>query len=114
MIGMIEAQVERDGQTSISRRYYLSSAQLSAEQFGAAARAHWGVENRLHWVLDVVFHDDLMRLRKGSGPANMSVVKHFIINLIKQIPDKASLKTRRKTLGWDDQYLHDALRQKWG
>ena len=57
--------------------------------------------------------DDLMRLRTGSGPANMAVVKHFIVNLIKQIPDKASLKTRRKTLGWDDQYLHDALIQKW-
>ncbi len=113
MIGMIEAEVERDGQTSISRRYYLSSAQLSPEQFAVAVRAHWGVENRLHWVLDVVFHDDLMRLRTGSGPANMAVVKHFIVNLIKQIPDKASLKTRRKTLGWDDQYLHDALIQKW-
>ena len=112
-IGMIEAKVERDGQTSISRRYYLSSALLSSAQFAAAARAHWGVENRLHWVLDVVFHDDLMRLRTESGPANMAVIKHFVLNLIKEIPDKASLKTRRKTLGWDDQYLHDALMQKW-
>jgi hypothetical protein len=72
------------------------------EKFAAAARAHWGVENRLHWVLDVVFHDDLMRLRTANGPANMAVVKHMILNLIKEIPDKASLKTRRKTLGWDD------------
>lgn len=110
-LGMIEAEVERDGKTSISRRYYLSSATLSAEEFAAAARAHWGVENRLHWVLDVVFHDDLMRLRTENGPANMAVVKHFILNLIKQIPDKASLKTRRKTLGWDDQYLAEALLQ---
>jgi hypothetical protein len=72
------------------------------EKFAAAARARWGVENRLHWVLDVVFHDDLMRLRTANGPANMAVVKHMILNLIKEIPDKASLKTRRKTLGWDD------------
>lgn len=113
MIGMIEASVEREGKTTTSRRYYLSSAFLSAEQFAAAVRAHWGVENRLHWVLDVVFHDDLMRLRTQNGPANMAVVKHFILNLIKEIPDKASLKTRRKTLGWDDQYLADALSQPW-
>jgi len=112
-IGMIESEVEREGKTSISRRYYLSSAILSAEQFAAAARAHWGVENRLHWILDVVFHDDLMRLRTDNGPANMAVVKHFILNLIKEIPDRASLKTRRKTLGWDDDYLADAFLQPW-
>ena len=113
MIGMIEAEVEREGKTSLSRRYYLSSALLSPEQFAAAARAHWGVENRLHWVLDVVFHDDLMRLRTENGPANMAVVRHMIVNLIKEIPDNASLKTRRKTLGWDDQYLEDAIAQPW-
>jgi len=64
-------------------------------------------------VLDVVFHDHLMRLGTGSGPANMPVVKNFIVNLIKQTQGKASIKTRRKTLGWDDQYLHDARIQKW-
>jgi len=101
-IGMIEAEVERAGRTSTSRGYDLSSASLSAEQFALAARAHWGVENRLHWTLDVVFHDDLMRLRSQNGPANMGVIKHLILNLIKDIPDKASLKTRRKTLAWDD------------
>lgn len=113
MIGMIEAQVERDGRVATSRRYYLSSALLTPGQFAAAVRAHWGVENRLHWVLDVVFHDDLMRLRTDDGPADMAVVRHFILNLIKDIPDKASLKTRRKTLGWDDAYLADALTQPW-
>jgi len=113
MIGMIEAEVEREGKSSLSRRYYLFSAPLSPEKFAAAARAHWGVENRLHWVLDVVFHDDLMRLRTANGPANMAVVKHMILNLIKEIPDKASLKTRRKTLGWDDQYLANAISQPW-
>jgi len=110
---MIEAEVERDGKTTISRRYFISSALLNAEQFAAAVRAHLSVENRLHWMLDVVFHDDLMRLRTHAGPANMAVIKHFILNIIKDIPDKASLKTRRKTLGWDDQYLHDAITQPW-
>ena len=94
MIGMIEPEVEREGKTSISRDATISPRRRSlAEQFAAAARAHWGVENRLHWMLDVIFHDDLMRLRTQNGPANMAVVKHMIVNLIKEIPDKASFKT---------------------
>ena len=64
-------------------------------------------------MLDVVFHDDLMRLKTGSEPANMPVVKHLIVYLIKQTQRKAPIKTRRKTLGWDDQHLHDAHIQKW-
>ena len=97
MLGVIEAVVERDGKTSVSRRTYLSSARLSAPAFAAAVRAHWGIENRLHWVMDVVFHDDLMRLRTGSGPANMATIHHAALNIVKEIPDKASLKVRRKT-----------------
>ena len=107
MIGMVEAEVERDGKTSIARRYYLSSAPLTAAAFAAAVRAHWG----LHWVMDVVFHDDLMRLRTGSGPANMATIRHAALNIVKEIADKASLKVRRKTLGWDDDYLLAALTQ---
>jgi predicted transposase YbfD/YdcC len=79
--------------------------------FAAAVRAHWGIENRLHWVMDVVFRDDLMRLRTGSGPANMATIRHAALNIVKEIPDKASLKVRRKTLGWDDEYLLAALTQ---
>jgi len=111
MIGMVEAEVERDGKTTRARRYYLSSAPLSAAAFAAAVRAHWGIENRLHWVMDVVFHDDLMWLSSGSGPANMATIRHAALNIVKQIPDKASLKVRRKTLGWDDDYLIAALTQ---
>jgi predicted transposase YbfD/YdcC len=68
MIGMVEAEVERGGKTSRARRYYLCSAPLSALQFAGAVRAHWGIENRLHWVLDVVFHDDLMRRAPTADP----------------------------------------------
>ena len=63
-------------------RYYLSSARLDAASFARAVRAHWGIENRLHWVLDVVFQDDLARLRTGHGPENMAVVKHMALNLL--------------------------------
>ena len=111
-IGLVEAEVERNATISIARRYYLSSAKLSAAQFARAVRAHWGVENRLHWVMDVVFHDDLMRLRTENGPANMATMRHAALNIIKQINDKASTKVRRKTLGWDDEYLFGALRDQ--
>ncbi|MCP4047210.1 MAG: ISAs1 family transposase, partial [Gammaproteobacteria bacterium] len=67
-IGMVEAEVEKHGETSHSRRFYISSAHLTAVQLLRAARAHWGIENCLHWVMDVVFHDDLMRLRTQNGP----------------------------------------------
>ena len=109
LIAMVESQTERAGKNATERRYYLSSAKLSAQQFAAAVRAHWHVENRLHWIMDVVFHDDLMRLRSRNGPANMAAVRHMSLNLIHQINDKASLKVRRKTIGWDDDYLFAAL-----
>lgn len=109
MIAMVEAETIRNDKTCLERRYYLSSAKLSAKPFALAVRAHWHVENRLHWVMDVVFHDDLMRLRTEHGPANMATVRHMSLNLIRNINDKASLKVRRKTLGWDDDYLANAL-----
>ncbi|MCP4046723.1 MAG: ISAs1 family transposase, partial [Gammaproteobacteria bacterium] len=88
---------------------YISSAHLTAVQLLRAARAHWGIENCLHWVMDVVFHDDLMRLRTQNGPANMALIRHTALNIIKQIPDKASIKVRRKTAAWDDEYLFNAI-----
>jgi hypothetical protein len=60
--------------------------------------------------MNVVFHDDLMRLRTDNGPANMALIRHAALNIIKAIPDKASLKVKRKTAVWDDDYLKLALR----
>lgn len=111
-IGMVEAEVEKDGVFTRSRRFFISSAHLTAAHLSRAARAHWGIENRLHWVMDVVFHDDLMRLRTQNGPQNMAIVRHAALNIIKQIPDKASIKVRRKTAAWDDQYLLKAIINK--
>lgn len=111
MIGMVENIVERDGRASTARRYYLSSAILDAPTFARAVRAHWGVENRLHWVLDVVFHDDLARLRTGHGPQNMAIVKHMALNLLNKTARTDSLKTRRKRAGWDDNYLQAVITQ---
>ena len=110
MIGMIEAQVERPGRIEHERRCYLSSARLDAKAFAAAVRAHWQIENRLHWVLDVVFHNDLVRLRTGSGPQNMAVVRHMAINLVRAPHDRHSLKARRKLANLNPDYLEALLR----
>ena len=111
MIGMVESRVERGGTTARERRYYISSARLGAAAFAAAVRAHWHIENRLHWVLDVVFHDDLARLRTGHGPANMAVVRHMAMNLVRNPKDAHSLKVRRKRANLDPDYLEALIRQ---
>jgi predicted transposase YbfD/YdcC len=111
MIARVETQVERNGKAEREKRYYLSSAALDAKTFARAVRAHWGIENRLHWVLDVVFHDDLARLRSGHGPENMAIVKHMAMNLVRKPKDKHSLKVRRKLANLNPQYLESLLRQ---
>jgi len=111
MIGMVETRVEQRGAVARERRYYLSSAKLDAKTFAAAVRGHWGVENRLHWVLDVVFHDDLARLRTANGPQNMAVVKHMAMNLVRNPKDKHSLKVRRKLANLSPDYLENLIKQ---
>ena len=69
------------------------------------------MENRLHWVLDVVFHDDLARLRSGQGPANMAIVKHTAMNLLTQAKPITSLKIRRKRAGWNQDYLKKIIQR---
>ena len=82
-----------------------------AASFARAVRSHWGIENRLHWVLDVVFRDDLARLRTGHGPENMAIIKHMAINLVRQAKPTTSLKNRRKLAAWNPDYLETLLRQ---
>lgn len=105
MIGMVESETERNGRVQHERRYYLGSAKLDAATFARAVRAHWGVENNLHWTLDVVFRDDLARLRTRHGPENMAVVRHMALNLLQQAKPTTSLKNRRKLAGWNLDYL---------
>ena len=111
MIAMVQSETRRGDKIEKERRYYLCSARLSAEAFARAVRAHWGIENRLHWVLDVVFHDDLARLRSGAGPENMAVVKHMAMNLLRSPKDRHSLKSRRKLACLNNDYLHSLIAQ---
>jgi predicted transposase YbfD/YdcC len=105
----VQSRAELSGRCRFETRYYISSAKLSAQGAAAAVRGHWGIENRLHWVLDVVFAEDQSRLRKGHGARNMAVVRHFAINLIRAATDKKSIKLRRKVAGWDPDYLAERL-----
>ena len=108
-IVMVEATREVAGRQSIEQRFYIASAPLDPARLAQAVRAHWRIENSLHWVLDVVFRENLSRLRKGHGAANMALVRHFALNLVRTATDRRSLKTRRKRASWDSHYLQALL-----
>lgn len=91
--------------------YYLLSTPLSAARFGEAARAHWGVENGLHWVLDVTMNEDQARNRKGHGPQNIALLRRLALNLAKLDGSKGSMKGKLKRAGWDDTFLTTLLAQ---
>jgi predicted transposase YbfD/YdcC len=103
---MVESIREITGSSTIEHRYYISSLAADAKVIGESIRAHWGIENSLHWVMDVTFHEDYARNRKDNSAANMSTMRHFALNLIKQEKNtKGSIKGKRKRAGWNDDYL---------
>ena len=108
-IAMVESRIERGDKIETEQRSYISSRPLSAAAFADGARGHWGIENNLHWTLDVTFNEDQSRLRVGHGANNMAVVRHFALNLVRQIADKRSIKRRRKCAAWDPKYLLEIL-----
>jgi predicted transposase YbfD/YdcC len=110
-IAMVESRIERGDKIETEQRSYISSRALSAAAFADAARGHWGIENNLHWTLDVTFNEDQSRLRTGHGAKNMAVIRHFALNLVRQIADKRSIKRRRKCAAFDPKYLLEILGQ---
>ena len=107
----VTAQRECNGNTSEETRYFISSLDATdPARLGYIVRAHWGIENNLHWVLDYAFDEDSNRTRKGNSAANMAVIRHIALNLIKA--DKSSkigIKNRRLKAGWDNDYLEKLL-----
>ena len=95
---------ERRGKTTYETRYFFSSAELSPRRAAEAVRAHWGIES-FHWVLDVVFKEDLSRLRTGHGARNMALVRRFAFNMVRHGKGKRSIKTTRKAAGWSSHIL---------
>ncbi len=91
-IAMVASHIERGGRIETEQRFYICSRALSATEFAEAARGHWAIENNLHWILDVTFHEDQSRLCIGDGVNSMAVVRHFARNLLRQAVDQRSIK----------------------
>ncbi len=110
-IGLVDyLREEKDGETSKERRYYISSLTNNAELLAKAIRKHWGIENQLHWVLDLQFNEDDSRIRKDNAPENLAIIRQIALNLLKQEKTaKNGVKNKRKRAGWDNDYLLKVL-----
>jgi predicted transposase YbfD/YdcC len=109
-VGMVESERTLAGETTVESRYYILSLPSNAQTFGNAVRAHWGIENSVHWVLDVTFREDESRIRMGNGPENFAILRHIAINLLREETSfKGSIKTKRLKCGWNDAYLSKVL-----
>jgi len=97
--------------TSSETAYYLLSQPLSAERCNAVVRSHWGVENRLHWCLDVVMDEDRARNRKDNGPQNLAVLRHMALNVMRKDSRKESLRAKFHMAAWSEEYLANLLFQ---
>lgn len=110
---MVEAERHTGGEVVSQRRYYLSSLPAETPEDAArllgAVRSHWGIENAVHWVLDVVFREDESRVREGHGGANLSALRHLALNLLRRRETKQSLRMRRKRAGWDEGFLGEVV-----
>ena len=109
-IGMVIRITENsDGTSSQDVRYFIVSRYLSGERFAQSVRGHWGIENSLHWVLDVTFNEDQSRTRKRRMADNLSWLRRFAISLLKQHPSKTSIKGKSQIAGWSNDFLMQLL-----
>lgn len=112
----IKSKREIKGKIATETRYYISSLQAHPDKILSVVRQHWGVENKLHWVLDVSFNDDQCRIRKGNAPRNIAIIKKTVLNLlqiIKKDMPRVSLKAMRKLAGWDYNFMDSVLMAKF-
>ncbi len=109
-IGLVESVRTVDGKTTVETRYYISSLSNNAEIFGRSVRSHWGVENSLHWVLDVALNEDDCRIRKDNAPENFAVMRRLAVNLLgREKSHKRGVKNKQFLAAMDNAYLTKVL-----
>jgi predicted transposase YbfD/YdcC len=109
-IGLVEATRQIGEQTTTERRYYLSSLPADAPRFARAVRTHWGIENSLHWTLDVALQEDQCRVRTGYAAQNLAALRAMTLNLLKRdTQKKRGIRGKQKIAGWDHSYLLSLL-----
>jgi len=112
----VESVRELKDKVETEKRYYISSLAADPKGILEAVRQHWGIENSLHWILDVCFGDDQSRIRKGNAPGNIAIIRRCALNLlqkIKQERPRSSIKRLRKLAGWDVEFLDTVLSTKF-
>ena len=98
-VAVVETERTHKEKTATERRYYICSADIKADHILNASRQHWGIENKLHWTLDMSFREDECRVRKGSGAENLARLRHIALNILKQDKTKkVGIKNKRQTL----------------
>jgi predicted transposase YbfD/YdcC len=109
-LGMAMNVTVRDGKETSEVRYYILSTFPNGRRFAEAVRGHWGIENNLHWQLDVTFAEDDLRIRRGHGPANMSILMRTALALLKkETSNGRGIATKRLAAGWNESYLEKIL-----
>lgn len=103
-IGMVECTRQINDRVSVEHRYYILSFKQDVNRFAQAVRCHWGVENKLHWVLDVTFREDESRIRRGHAPANFNTIRQTCLNLLRREPSKISIKQKRFEAALNDTF----------
>lgn len=107
---MVDSEREVNDERSQETRYYISSLGADAHLLADSIRSHWGIENSLHWRLDVGFREDECRIRKGNGARNFAVLRHIALNLLNQEKTmKTGVKPKRLRAGWDNEYLRKVI-----
>lgn len=109
-IGFCYSERTVDGVTSEEVRYFIGSKKASAKVYGKALRNHWGIENQLHWQLDVTFQEDKNRVRRRHGAENLALVRRLALSLLKQHPDKRSIACKRLLAALDPNFLEEIIR----